>query len=480
MKETNSKDENLGSSIKEVKAYKEALDYSKKVLDFISKDKLNTEDTKWISKETVNSFKEYVNPGFLEYRKAVTENGEFAAVEWKDSGLNSFLDVNGKEYIDCLGGYGIYNVGHRNPKIMKAVMDQLNNQALHSQELLDPLRAALAKLLASITPGELKYSFLCNSGTEAVEGAIKLAKLHQGKKGKHSFIAATGAFHGKSLGSLSATSKGLFRKPFMPLVAGFKHVLYGDIDMLYKTVKASNMVGEDIAAIMLEPIQGEGGIIIPPKGYLKKVREICDEFDIVMIADEVQTGMGRTGKMFCVEHEDVKPDIMCLAKALGGGIMPIGAVIATEEIFKGFFPNPFIHTTTFGGNPLACAAAIATIKTLIEDKIPERAEEMGTYFMEGLKKAASKYAVLVKEIRGKGLMIGIEFTDNEIGYSVSKELFNKGVLVAGTLINAKTIRIEPPLTIEKGQCDYVCEAFEKALYEVENTRMKSCLSTVEI
>lgn len=473
MKESNSKskDENLGGTIREVKDYREVLNYSKKVLDFIANDELETSDIKWISKETVNNFRDYVNPGFLEYRKSVTENGEFAAVEWKDSGLNSFVDVNGKEYIDCLGGYGIYNVGHRNPKILKAVTDQLKHQALHSQELLDPLRAALAKLLADITPGNLQYSFLCNSGTEAVEGAIKLAKLHQQKNGKHYFMAATGAFHGKSLGSLSATSKGLFRKPFMPLVSGFKHVLYGDIDMMYKTVKTSSMVGEDIAAIMLEPIQGEGGIIIPPKDYLAKVRQLCDDFGIIMIADEVQTGMGRTGKMFCVEHYDVKPDIMCLAKALGGGIMPVGAVIAKEEIFKNFFPNPFIHTTTFGGNPLACAAAIATISTLIEDNIPERAEKMGNYLMTGLKNVTSKYPSLVKEVRGMGLMIGIEFTNNKIGYSVSKGLFDKGVLVAGTLINAQTIRIEPPLTIEKAQCDIVCEALDKVLLNVESAKL---------
>jgi putrescine aminotransferase len=274
----------------------DVINYSNKVLEFITKKELNKVDIDWVVNETIGSIKDYVNPGFLEYRKSVTKGGQFAAVEWKDASLNSFLDVNGKEYIDCLGGYGIYNVGHRHPKVLKAVTDQLKNQALHSQDLLDPLRAALAKILADITPGKLKYSFFGNSGTEAVEAAIKLAKLHQGKKGKHHFISTVSAFHGKSLGALSATAKGMFRTPFMPLVSGFKHVIYGDIDMMYKTVKASNMVGEDIAAIMLEPIQGEGGIIIPPKDYFFKVKEICEQFDILLIADEVQTGMGRTGK----------------------------------------------------------------------------------------------------------------------------------------------------------------------------------------
>ena len=443
------------------------INYSHKVLDFISKENLEQNDVDWIVGETIGNFKDYVNPGFLQYRKSVTEGGQFAAVEWKDAGLNSFQDVNGKEYIDCLGGFGIYNVGHRNPKVLKAVNDQLKHQALHSQDLLDPLRGCLAKMLADITPGKLKYSFLGNSGTEAVEAAIKLAKLHQGKKGKRHFISTVGAFHGKSLGSLSATSKGMFRKPFMPLVSGFKHVQYGDIDMMYKTVKASNMVGEDIAGILLEPIQGEGGVIIPPKEYFSKVKEICEEFDILLIADEVQTGMGRTGKMFCMEHYGVEPDIMCLAKALGGGIMPIGATIATEEVFQDFFPNPFIHTTTFGGNPLSCAAAIATINLLLEDKIPERAAEVGGYFLSELKNVTCKYKSLVKDTRGMGLMLALEFTDDELGYKVSQGLFHSGVLVAGTLINARTIRIEPPLTIEREQCDYVCKVLDEVLSKLD-------------
>ena len=446
---------------------KEVVNYSNKVLDFITKKELNKDDIDWVVSETIGSIKDYVNPGFLEYRKSVTKGSQFAAVEWKDAGLNSFLDVNGKEYIDCLGGYGIYNVGHRHPKVLKAVTDQLKNQALHSQDLLDPLRAALAKMLAHITPGKLQYSFFGNSGTESVEAAIKLAKLHQGKKGKHHFISTVNAFHGKSLGALSATAKGMFRTPFMPLVSGFKHVIYGDIDMMYKTVKASNMVGEDIAAIMLEPIQGEGGIIIPPKDYFFKVKEICEQFDILLIADEVQTGMGRTGKMFCIEHYGIEPDIMCIAKALGGGIMPIGATIATEEVFEDFFPNPFIHSTTFGGNPLSCIAAIATINVLLEEKIPKRAEEVGDYFKNELKKVTDKYPNIVSEVRGMGLMLALEFTNNELGYSVSKGLFDKGVLVAGTLINARTIRIEPPLTIEKEQCDYVCKALLETLKEIQ-------------
>jgi len=438
-------------------------EYIKKVLELIEKDEVTDEEAKWITKQTVDNFREHVNPGFLEYRKTVTQGGQFAAVEWTDEG-NCFKDVNGKKYIDCLGGFGIYNVGHRNPKVIKAVTDQLKRQALHSQDLLDPLRAVLAKILADITPGDLKYSFFTNSGTESVEAALKLAKMYSERS---TFISTTRAFHGKSLGSLSGTAKGVFRKPFLPLIPGFRHVPFGDIDMMRKTFETCHLVGEDVAAVILEPIQGEGGIILPPEGYLKQVRELCDQYGALLIFDEVQTGMGRTGKMFAAELYDVVPDILCLAKAFGGGVMPAGAVVAKEKVFKSWFPNPFMHTTTFGGNPLACAAAIATIDILLEEKLPERAAEVGKYFLQGLKDAAKGHEDKVLEIRGIGLMIGIEFHKDEVGYEVSKAMFDKGILVAGTLVNSKTIRIEPPLTISYEEVNEVIRVFKEVLPNVK-------------
>ncbi|HEY2420736.1 MAG TPA: putrescine aminotransferase [Neobacillus sp.] len=437
--------------------------YINKVLSLIEKEEISEEEAAWITKETVDGFRENVNPGFLDYRKTVTKDGQFAAVEWSDNGT-CFKDVNGKEYIDCLGGFGIYSVGHRNPKVVKAVTDQLKRQALHSQDLLDPLRAMLAKILADITPGDLKYSFFTNSGTESVEAALKLAKMYSERT---TFISTTRAFHGKSLGSLSGTAKGMFRKPFLPLIPGFRHVLFGDIDMMRKTFEACEVVGEDVAAVILEPIQGEGGIILPPENYLKEVRELCDQYGALLIFDEVQTGMGRTGKMFAADLYEVVPDILCLAKAFGGGVMPAGAVVAKEEVFKSWFPNPFMHTTTFGGNPLACAAAIATIGILIEEKLPERAAEVGEYFLEELKKAAIGHEDVIQEIRGQGLMIGIEFHKDEIGYDVSKGMFDLGVLVAGTLINSKTIRIEPALTISYEEVNRVVSTFKKVLSDVK-------------
>ena len=411
-----------------------ALACSAHALNLIEKRTLDHEEMKALNREVIEYFKEHVNPGFLEYRKSVTAGGDYGAVEWQ-----------------------------RNPVVVSAVQNQLAKQPLHSQELLDPLRAMLAKTLAALTPGKLKYSFFCNSGTESVEAALKLAKAYQSPRGKFTFIATSGAFHGKSLGALSATAKSTFRKPFMPLLPGFRHVPFGNIEAMRTALNECKKTGDDVAAVILEPIQGEGGVILPPPGYLTAVRKLCDEFGALMILDEVQTGMGRTGKMFACEHENVQPDILCLAKALGGGVMPIGATIATEEVFSVLFDNPFLHTTTFGGNPLACAAALATINVLLEQNLPAQAEQKGDMLLDGFRQLAREYPDLVQEARGKGMLMAIEFVDNEIGYNFASEMFRQRVLVAGTLNNAKTIRIEPPLTLTIEQCELVIKAARKAL-----------------
>jgi len=445
--------------------YDDVIAASQKYLDLIAREELTAEEKDWVVKEVVEGFRENVNPGFLDYRKSVST--DYTSVEWKDSG-STFTDIWGKEFIDCLGGYGIYNVGHRHPKVMKAVTDQLKRQALHSQELLDPLRAFLAKLVTDITPGDLQYVFFVNSGTESIEAAIKFAKMYTGRGG---FISTTRAFHGKSLGSLSATAKGVFRKPFLPLIPGFHHVPYGNADAVAMMLESCAFVGEDVAAVIVEPIQGEGGVIIPPDDYLPRLRELCDQFGTLLILDEVQTGMGRTGTMFACEHNNVVPDILCLAKAFGGGMMPIGATVARKPVWERLVENPFLHTTTFGGNPVCCAAAIANINVLTEEKLPQRAAESGTYMMSKLLPLARQYPAVVDEVRGRGLMIGIEFVTNELGYDVAKGLFARGVLVAGTLINAKSIRIEPPLTISREQQDQVIERLADTLKEV-NARLQ--------
>jgi putrescine aminotransferase len=442
------------NKLEDVRAYTQA------VLDLIHTPAIDRAQADWIVRETVEGFRDHVNPGFLEYRKSGAKGTLGAAVEWSDAG-NVIADVNGREYIDCLGGFGIFNVGHRHPKVVGAVRAQLERQALHSQDLLDPLRAMLAKALALLTPGNLTYSFFSNSGTEAVEAALKLARAYDPLK--PTIVVATRGFHGKSFGSLSASGKSTFRIPFGAMLPGFKHVPFNDVLALVDIFNACRMTGEDVGAVLLEPVQGEGGVNIPSDDYLPAVRRLCDEFGALLILDEVQTGMGRTGKMFACEHWDVVPDILCLAKALGGGVMPIGATVATEAVFSRFFDNPFLHTTTFGGNPPACAAALATIEVVIEERLPERAAEMGAYMLAGLRRAAAGYDDLIVDVRGKGLLIALEFTSDATGFAASKYLFERGVLVAGTLINARTVRVEPPLTIERAQADRVFTILAQAL-----------------
>ncbi|MBC5829090.1 MAG: putrescine aminotransferase [Candidatus Eremiobacteraeota bacterium] len=442
-------------------SHAEVYSYTNAVLALIAKADISAQDAAWITSETVASFRDHINPGFLEYRKATSAQHASAVVEWSDAGPNSYRDVNGREYIDCLGGFGIFNVGHRHPKVIKAVTDQLSRQPLHSQDLLDPLRAMLAKTLAMLTPKGLDYAFFCNSGTETVEAALKLARAFDPTK--QTIVCATKGFHGKSYGALSASAKAEFRRPFGAMLPNIEHVPFNDLRALRRMLHTCKMVGEDVGAVLLEPIQGEGGVNIPSDEYLPGVRALCDEYGALLLLDEVQTGMGRTGKMFCCEHYGVVPDILCLAKAFGGGVVPAGACIGTKAVFSRLFKNPFLHTTTFGGNPVACAAAMATINVLLEEQLPERAARMGERMLSGIRSAVNDHPDLVVDARGKGLLMAVEFKDDQTGFELGKQMLERGVLVSGTLVNARVIRFEPPLTITDQQADYVCAALASSL-----------------
>ncbi len=439
-----------------------ALYEATKVLDFIMNDDLSVKEKDMIVKDSMDNFNEHVNPGWLKYRKSVSNNEAF--IEWEDS-AETFKDLYGNEFIDCLGGFGIYTCGHRNPEILKYVQKQLDRYALHSQELIDPLRGYLAKTLALCTPGDLKYAFFCNGGAEAVEMALKLARLVSGKK---YYISTVNAFHGKSLGAVSVAGKNTYREPYGPMIQQVQHVEYGNADAAEAAIKNLIAVGETVAAMIVEPIQGEAGIIIPPEGYLTKLREICDKYDVLLIFDEIQTGMGRTGKLWAAEHENVVPDIMTYGKAFGGGIMPITGIIAREKLWtEKIIDNPWIlGSPTFGGNPVCSAAAIATLKYMLETDLPQQIAEKGDYIIEKLKAFEAKFDIL-EEVRGKGLLIGLEFKTSEMGYEVSKSLFDKKVMTAGTLVNAKTLRIEPPGTISYDTLDIIVERFGEALAEVD-------------
>ena len=433
------------------------------VVDLISKRTLSPDERLKVIRESVQYWNEHVNAGFLQYRKSVST--DYTAVEWEDEGA-VFRDVNGKEFIDMLGGFGIYVTGHRHPTVLAAVRNQLEKQAIHSQELIDPLRTYLAHLVALITPGDLQYSFFSNSGTESIEGCLKMAMLTTGRK---KLIGTIGAFHGKSLGSLGGTSKAFFREPFLPLL-NWTHVPFGDVDSVAMLLKSGDFTGDRVAAVVIEPIQGEGGINVAPPGYLKAVRDLCDQYGAMMVLDEVQSGMGRTGKMFACEHDGVVPDLMALGKGFGGGVMPIGAVVGSPKTWQKYIENPFLHTTTFGGNPLACAAAIATIQVILAEDLPKQAGEKGDYLLKHINALAQRYPKVLKLCRGRGLMLGMEFMDNDLGYEVAKELFGRQILISGTYINARVLRIEPALTISYPQLDTFLQRLEDSIQAVYKAR----------
>ena len=354
--------------------------HTRRYLDLIAGREMTREEKQAFIAETVESYEKYYNRGFVTYRKSVTEAGQFAALEWSGEG-STLHDLLGREYIDCLGGYGIFSAGVNHPKVVKAVTDQLQRMALNSQELLEPWRAALSRVLAEVTPGELQNSFFINNGTDAIEGAIKLARLYTKR---NTFISALGGFHGKSMGSLSLMGKASFREPFQFGLQDVRFVPYGDAAALEYEFQRCEAVGVGIAGVVLEPIQGEAGGVVPPDEYFPRARELCTRYGALLIVDEIQTGMGRTGKMWGVDHWNITPDIMCVGKSIGGGVMPLSAFISTAKIWEVMIPNPIIHSTTFGGNPLACAAGLAAIQVTLEEDLPGQAAAKGEFLLREL------------------------------------------------------------------------------------------------
>jgi len=326
-------------------------------------------------------------------------------------------DGDGKRYIDCTSGQGVAGVGHANQEVAKAISDQAQRLITCTGSFYNDKRAQLIKKLVDVSPSGLERVFLCNSGTESIEAALKFTRLSSGKT---DFVCAMKSFHGRTMGALSATYNPKYRDDFQPLIPGFSFVPFNNLEKLKKSVS------EKTAAVLLELVQGEGGVYLAEKGYISGVRRFCTENNILLIIDEVQTGLGRTGKLFACEHFDLQPDILCLAKALGGGF-PIGAVLTMQHVTVGLAK----HGTTFGGNPLAAAAAIAAVDYIIGNKLPENAAEQGEYFSNKFSKLNLKK---VREIRQIGLMIGIELKVKAKPFI--NQLQEKGILVlpAGTNI----------------------------------------------
>jgi acetylornithine/LysW-gamma-L-lysine aminotransferase len=359
-------------------------------------------------------------------------------------------DINGKEYVDCMGSYGVALLGHSHPKVVEAVCNQAETLISCHASLYNSKRTEFLQKLVSITPKGLNKAFLSNSGAESVECAIKLARKFTGKP---EIIAVMGGYHGKTMGALSATWDKKYREPFQPLVPEFKHVPPDNLEKLREAIT------DKTAAVLLEPIRGEGGVRVPPDEFLPGVRELCDEKGVLLILDEVQTSFGRTGKLFGCEHWGVIPDVMCLAKPFAGGL-PIGITVATEEVMGSFKVGE--HSSTFSGSPLVCAAACAAIDALVEDKLADRAATLGGYFKAKLEALQAKYKI-VKEVRGLGLMLGME-----LRYDVRNiiiKTMDKGVLILDAGRNV--LRFLPPLVIEKEQIDKTISVLDEVIGEEE-------------
>lgn len=410
---------------------------------------MTTDGDRDLARITFERYERYLNPGMAQLLKFMG----FERVEVRSEGCYIYTS-DGQRYLDCLGGPGVFSMGHRNPRIVARVREQLETMPLSSHLLLNPLTAELAERMAQITPGELQFSFFCNSGAEAVEGALKVARAFTGRPG---FVSTVGGFHGKTFGALSASGRELYREPFQPLVPGFTHVPYGDADAL------AAAVSDETAAVILEPIQGEGGVIVPPEGYLTQARAICDDAGALLIFDEIQTGLGRTGRMWGCDWEGVAPDIMTVGKAIGGGVMPLGAFVARPELWRIFEDNPYLHTSTFGGNPLACAAGLAALDEIERLDLCTAAAERGARLMNGLADLATEHREMIADVRGRGLIIGLEFTDPDIAGLVIAGLAGRNIIAAYGLNNPGVVRFEPPLIITAEQIDEVLTAVGEAL-----------------
>lgn len=427
-------------------------------------------------KEVLETYKHYVHQGRASLSALIGIDTNFVRAE----GCKVW-DEDGHEYLDFVGGYGSLNLGHNHPAVVEA-LHKVEDAPVMLQSALSKFAAVLAHNLAHITPGELQNCWFCSTGTEAVEGALKLARLYTGKK---QFIYCTGGFHGKTLGSLSVTGKKKYQEPFEPLIPDCIPVPFGDSTALEKALQ-----GADAAAFIVEPIQGEAGVILPPDGYLKEVRRLCTEHDTLFMLDEIQTGFGRTGTLFACEDDDVVPDVLVMAKSLGGGVVPIGGYITTPAIMKKAYGSSIDRTTmltsTFGGNSHCAAAAIAAVETIVKENLTMEARAKGEYFLNKLKRLQEKYS-MIKEVRGRGLLIGMElaegggmldflsagsmkklsteFLSSMIGGELQK---NYGVLTLFTLNNPNVLRLEPPLTVTYEELDYCVDAFDKLFSKHKN------------
>ena len=400
-----------------------------------------TED---LAAEAFENYKNFINPPLARVMKL-----SGSPVEVRASGT-TIWDQNGKAYLDFAGGYGVFTLGHSHPRVIAAVREQMERMSLSGKTMFNVVLGRAAKRLAELAPGDLQYSFWCNSGAEALEGAIKLARAATGRA---KIVATHDAFHGKTLGALSISGRKTFQEPFAPLLADVTHVPFGEASALDAALR-------DAAAFVVEPVQGEGGVNVPPSGYLRAVRAACERAGALFIADEVQTGFGRCGYLFACERDGVVPDVMTLAKGLSGGVIPVGAFIARPDAWnRAYAKAPLVHTSTFGGSEIACAAALAAMEVLIEDDLVANARARGEQLLDGCRAIALEYPQVIREARGLGLLVGVELTNEGYGGWIIPEMLKAGVTAAWTLNQQRVIRLEPPLIVREDEVDIALAAF---------------------
>ncbi|HZN20062.1 MAG TPA: aminotransferase class III-fold pyridoxal phosphate-dependent enzyme [Micromonosporaceae bacterium] len=366
--------------------------------------------------------------------------------------------ADGRRYLD-FGGYGVFLLGHRHPRVVAEVHRQLDRHPLATRVFLDPVQARAAAAVAGVTPDGLDYVHFVNSGTEATETALKLARAH----GRNALVTTRNGFHGKTLGALSLTSNPLYQDPFAPLLPETTAVSYGDLAELERAVAAR--AGR--ACVVVEPVQGEGGVVIPPPGYLPGVAALCRAYGALLVVDEIQTGMGRLGAWWGVDLDAVVPDILLVGKGLSGGVVPVAAAVTRADIYEPFSRDPFLHSSTFGGSPLACAAAQATVRTMLDEDIVPRAAKLGDQILAGVRDAcAQRGAGVVTQVRGLGLLIGVECGSQATVAELVLELVDSGILVNHSLNASGVLRLTPPAILGDAEIDTFLTTFEEALTAV--------------
>ncbi|OGW80419.1 MAG: hypothetical protein A3G33_02295 [Omnitrophica bacterium RIFCSPLOWO2_12_FULL_44_17] len=415
--------------------------------------------------ESAKLYSAHLNPFLVLISRFLGFNKKFS----RASGCYLY-DEEGNRYLDFLAGFGSLNLGHEPEELIDALR-QTEHLPNFLQSYLNPFAGKLAQHLSRLTENKLSRVFFCNSGAEACEAAMKLTRASTGKK---VIVSAEGAYHGKTMGALSISGREKYKLPFAPLVPETVCIPYNDLQALEEILKT-----QSVAAFIVEPVQGEAGVIVPDSGYLKEVRKLCDQYDSLLILDEVQSGMGRTGRFFCYEYEGIMPDILTLSKSLGGGVIPLAAMLTKDKIWKrayGKFETALLHSTTFGNNTRACACGIAAIRTIIKKDLSKNAADIGELMLLRLRELQQKYSVL-KAVRGKGLMIGLTIArikgkksifEGGLTLWIARQLFVKyRIITAFTLNNYDVLRIAPPLILNFDDAYYFLNSLEDVLKSAE-------------